>query len=232
MIGLFKKRLDPSSQSLFDYVVRTFGVKAKDISLFQEAVRHKSVAKEHGLNDNERLEFLGDAVLDIIIAELLFEKFPQKTEGELTRIKARIVNRKYLGSLGLKLNMGEFVEFVDGKYVNKSTICGNAFEAFIGAIYVDQGFEKARAAVRLVMRKHADLDELAVTDTDYKSQILVWSQKSKEPIDFVIVNVEDLGHERIYHCEIQQEDRVLGKGQGSSKKKAEQEASRVALERI
>jgi len=225
---LFKSK-DKSSRELSSFIVKTFGVKPKNIRLYSDAVRHKSIARDTDKEDNERLEFLGDAVLDMIVAEQLYELYPHKTEGELTQLKARIVNRKTLGTVGIEMGLERVVKFIDGKYVNKNTICGNAFEAVIGAIYVDRGFERAKSVTRKILTQYLNYDKIVQNDPDYKSQILVWSQKNKQPIHFEEILVEDLGHEKMYHFEIKCDGKTIGKGKGKSKKSAEQEASKNAL---
>ena len=228
MAFLFRSK-NKSSQHLKSFIAEKFGIKVKKVDLYEEAVLHKSIARDTNKDNNERLEFLGDAVLDMIVAEQLYEMYPQKTEGELTQLKARIVNRKTLGTVGLEMGLEKVVQFVDGKYVNKSTICGNAFEALVGAIYVDRGFEKTKDVVRSILVEYLNYNKIVQNDPDYKSQILVWSQKNKLPISFEEVLVEDLGHEKMYHFEIRCEEEVIGSGKGKSKKMAEQNASKSAL---
>ena len=231
MFGLFKSKSSLPTH-IQQYLIRTFGIKSRNGALYLEALRHKSIAKDVGLPDNERLEFLGDAVLDLIVAEYLYENFPDRAEGSLTQMKSRIVSRKTLGDLSLTIGLDEVVHFVDGRYVNKQTICGNALESIIGAMYFDMGYTKTKVRIHRLLTSHLDLRKLVLEDQDYKSQLLVWSQKHKHQLSFELVHTEDLGHEKLYRFQIICNDSPLAMGDGKSKKKAEQLAAKNALKVI
>ncbi len=233
MFGLFKSRsLSPKQQALSKFIQNKFGFKPDKLDLYEEALRHKSYTKETNLSNNERLEFLGDAILDNIMAVYLFENHREATEGELTQMKSRMVSRKTLGALGVKIGLESMVDFLDGKYVNKQTICGNALEAVVGAIYLDKGFKQAKASAIKLFQKHLDLNSVIHDNDDYKSQILIWSQKNKKELQFKLVLQEDLGHEKNYVYNIICDGELIGEGSGTSKKKAEQNASQQALNKL
>ncbi len=233
MFGLFKSRSYTDKQLiLYQFIQDKFGFKPNDLSLYEEALRHKSSTKETDLRNNERLEFLGDAILDNIMAVFLFENQRDASEGVLTQMKSRMVSRKTLGVLGVKMGLETVVDFMDGKYVNKQTICGNALEALVGAIYLDKGFKQAEKSTIKLFQTHLNLKTVIHDNDDYKSQILIWSQKNKKNLEFKLVLQEDLGHEKNYVFHIICEGQVLGEGAGPSKKKAEQNASREALNKL
>lgn len=231
MFGFFKS-YSPQQKVLKEYFKSQFSVRVNDISLYEEALRHKSVTSENKLPNNERLEFLGDAVIDSVVARYLFENHRQASEGALTQMKARIVSRQSLGKLGKTVALDRYVEFVDGPYVNKQTICGNAFEAIIGAIYLDRGYKAAKSSLLHVFHQHADINKLVHENKDYKSQLLIWSQKNKFIIEFTLVGDVDKGFEREYTINVTINSEVKGSGTAGSKKKAEQLAAKEALAKI
>ena len=232
MFSFLKPPLSSYQTEIRQFIIVKFGVKPKTFKYYEEALRHKSIARDLDLPDNERLEFLGDAILDSIVAEDLFLRYQDIDEGKLTQMKSRMVSRDTLGQLGVKIGLVDLIKFVDGKYVRKATICGNALEAVIGAIYLDLGFSKTCTAIQKIYAEHLNIEVIMNKNHDYKSQVLVWSQRSKQEIQFKLVKEEDLGFEKNYSFHILAGDQVIGEGEGSSKKKAEQNASKDALDRI
>lgn len=232
MFGLFKSRSKPCNPQLISFFKSKLNIRPRNWSVYEEALRHKSVASEKGLPNNERLEYLGDAVLDVIVAEYLFNNFTGEQEGILSQMKSRVVSRKNLGKVGLSLHLEQIVEFVDGPFINKKTICGNALEALIGALYLDLGFTKCTQFVHLLMSKHMDLDAILKENEDYKSQLLIWSQKLKKEVSFELINEEDFSHHKVYTFNVFCDGELIGSGQGRSKKKAEQVAALHALQDI
>jgi len=232
LFGLFKSKRTPSDQLIYTYIQQVFGIKPKQWDLYKEALRHKSVAKEALLPHNERLEYLGDAVIDIVVAEYLFNTYPNAEEGELTQMKSRLVSRKNLGGLGDTIELAKHVSFIDGKYVNKTTIGGNALESIIGAIYLDLGYKKTQAVIHHLFTKYLDLSAIVKANHDYKSQILIWAQRTKKDLVFVQTAEKDQGHHKRYFFEVRSNNIVLGSGDGNSKKKAEQLAALSALNNL
>ena len=149
------------------------------LSLYKLALQHS--AAKAVTNSNERLEFLGDAVLSLIVAEYLYKKYPLQAEGFLTEIRARIVNRTSLNELAKKVGIDALLHY-DTRSTNKrrlQTVYGNALEAFIGAVYLDQGYEPCRKfVIDRLLHIYVDLEALVRTDSDYKSKIIAWAQKS------------------------------------------------------
>lgn len=203
--------------------------------MYQLAFRHKSAAKEvvNGIKmSNERLEYLGDAVLSLIIADYLFKKFPYKEEGFLTEMRARIVSRAQLNKLSIKLGLNALIKSETYNHQCKS-MHGNAFEAFVGAIYLDRGYEFAKKIVlSRVIDVHLDIEKIENEDTNFKSQLIEWSQKEKIPIEFKVINEIGNGYGKQYLVELLVNNEVYADGRDYSIKGAEQIAAGKALEKI
>lgn len=178
---------------LSNQVYRLTGVRPGKLRIYQEALRHSSMSliqNTEQIGNNERLEFLGDAILDAVIADLLYMQFPRKNEGFLTEMRTRIVNREQLSFLAAKLGLVEIMEIKSDLHHNKvamKTIGGNALEALIGAIYLDKGFSAARKFVvdRLVGH-YLDMEKLMSTTVSYKALIMKWTQQNHKSIQFVV----------------------------------------------
>jgi len=188
-------------------------------------MRHSSVAtvNKQGIKDSyERLEYLGDAILGMLVAEYLFSQYPFEEEGFLTVIRAKIVNRESLSKLAYKIGLKELVQYNQGSRTHKS-VYGDCMEALIGAVYLDHGFHACKKFVsQKLLQPHFDLDELISTTTNYKSKLLEWSQKTNKDLRFEIINEED----RKFTAQVLLDDDPMAIGFGFSKKKAEQDAAR------
>ena len=183
--------------------------------------------------NNERLEYLGDAVLDAIVANYLFNRFPEGNEGFMTKVRARIVKRKNLDYLAMKIGIPAFINSGISPGNNSKHMYGNALEELIGAIYLDRGYGAARKFFeRKVLRKHMDLAELTRKDPDYKSRIIEWTQKNRVEITFESKEEHLPGRGPSFVSVIRLNDQEKGTGRGDSKKEAEQQAARVALKNI
>lgn len=206
------------------------GSKPLNLYLYELAMKHTSIAeeKENGFKEsNERLEYLGDAVLGIVIAEYLFKKYPLKDEGFLTEIRSRIVNREVLNNLSKKIGLSKLVEFNSSSRGTASykSIYGDALEALIGAIYLDRGYKFCRKfIIRKLVVNHFDLESIIKTDTNFKSKIIEWAQKENKSIRFDI-NEEGGRSVKKFMAQLFVEDMPVGIGYGFSKKKAEQDAA-------
>jgi ribonuclease III len=180
--------------------------------------------------NNERLEFLGDAVLDAVIADFLFSQYPHKDEGFLSKMRSKIVKRKHLNSLAIKIGVNKLIVSNSINYNGGKHICGNAFEALVGAVYLDKGYTKTRKfIIDNILAAHIDLEELEHRETDYKSRIIEWAQKSRTEISFD--NQEEYsGHDRVpvFVSRILVAGQLMGQGRGASKKEAEQNAAELA----
>lgn len=200
------------------------------------AFRHKSVAQElsNGTKkSNERLEFLGDAVLDTVVADLLFKKFPYKDEGFLTEMRSKIVSRSQLNSLSHKLGLNKLINSSnDSKNICKS-MNGDAFEAFIGALYLDKGYTFARKIIiNRIINVHLDIDELEIQIVNYKSRLVEWGQKEKKLVDFKVVEEIGEGFKKQFLVRIFVDGEVVESGQDFSIKGAEQIAAEKAFAKL
>lgn len=224
-----------NDKKLVHSIKNIFGYYPGNIFLYQLAFRHKSAAKEviNGLKvSNERLEYLGDAVLSSIVADYLFRKFPYKEEGFLTEMRARIVSRSQLNKLSKKLGLDNLIK--SELYSNYSkSLCGDAFEAFVGALYIDKGYKfTRRVLLKRVIEVHFDMDKLENEDTNFKSQLIEWSQKEKVPIEFNVVDEVGNGYGKQYVVELKVEETVYSNARDFSIKGAEQLAAGKAIEKL
>jgi ribonuclease-3 len=186
---------------------------------------HSSIAEtnEKGIKESyERLEYLGDAVLGLVVAEYLYSQYPFKEEGFLTEIRSKIVSREALNSLAQKIGLKELVQYNQQNRTSKS-VYGDALEALIGAVHLDHNFKFCRQfVINKLIKPHYDLNELITTVSNFKSKLLEWSQKENIELRFEIIDEED----RKFTAQVFLDGKPKSKGYGFSKKKAEQDAAR------
>lgn len=198
---------------------------------------HKSVVKkgeEGKLLHNERLEFLGDAILEAVVSDILYHHFKNKQEGFLTVTRSNIVKRETLGQTAIKMGLDKLLISACNHQNHNSYLEGNAFEAMIGAIYLDQGYKQCVKFVKDRMLKHyIDLDKMAYRDANYKSKVLEWGQKYRFSVMFVLLSEEkDQNGAPVFHSQVKIEGVVCGIGSGFSKKESQQAACKNALKAI
>ena len=211
--------------------------KFKDNSLLRLALTHSSFANEHKLGKNEyneRLEFLGDAALDLIVSRHIYKKFPELPEGELSKLRASVVCEGSLAKKAREISLGDFLLLGKGEEItggrSRESVLADAFEAVIGAIYLDGGMECAEKYVERLMTDVVENLKRDYRFMDCKTRLQEIIQKiSKEPISYAIVNEEGPDHNKTFEVEVHLNSNVIGRGSGSSKKNAEQEAAREAL---
>ncbi|SEN15357.1 ribonuclease III [Lihuaxuella thermophila] len=213
------------------------GLTFRNKKLFQQAFTHTSFAherKNHGAHpDNERLEFLGDAVLELAVSEYLFSRFPGMSEGELTRTRARVVCEPSLASFAKELEFGRFVRLGKGEEMTggrtRPSLLADLFEAFIGALYLDQGLDGVKNFLYTVVFPKIN-DEWLSRMTDAKSQLQEMVQQERlGPLEYRIVDIKGPAHDRHFVAEVYLDNKRLGQGSGRSKKEAEQRAAMEAL---
>jgi ribonuclease-3 len=233
----FKKREEKKFAT--KKLLKTIKYKFKNENLLYLALTHKSsvgLEDKDGLKSNERLEFLGDAVLNFLVTEHLYNIYPYKTEGQLSKIKSLIVSRKILGEIAQEIKLGEYLFF---GYSEKKTggdqrhsIISNAFEALIGAIYLDGGINKVRNFLSRFIFSRIDKFLNDEDNVNYKSQILELSQKDGLGIPkYKLISERGPEHAKEFTVQIEIGGMILGEGNGSSKKNAEQIAARMALQK-
>lgn len=213
------------------------GSKPSNLDLYKLALLHTSASKEadsDGFKEsNERLEYLGDAVLGAVIADYLFKKFPYKDEGFLTEIRSRIVNRESLNNLAKKIGLSKIIEF-DGNRktaLTHKSMYGDAMEAMVGAIYLDKGFKFCRKfIIRRLISPHYDIDKVVLTNANFKSVIIEWAQRESKDLRFDIIHEKGDRHHREFIAQVMVDDQPFSTGSGYSKKKAEQSAAEKACE--
>lgn len=207
------------------------GFTPKHLPYFQLALMHRSKNDELARN-NERLEFLGDAMLGAIVGEYLFKKYPTQPEGYLTEMRSRIVRRETLNNVAMRMGMNKLVQYNNqDRGLDRSHIFGNAFEALVGAVYLDQGYSKTRTfIIRQFLHAYIDIEMIASTDTNYKNQLLNWAQRHKRQITFEAVSEKKEGSRKAFTIGILLDGELLCSGTGYNKKHAGQEAAKKAME--
>ena len=209
------------------------GFYPKNIAVYKLAFSHRSALTDPAGGkqmSNERLEYLGDAVLGAIVAEMLFRRFPYRDEGFLTEMRSRIVSRENLKNIAMKIGLDKYVVNASGPGMHKS-MYGDAFEALIGAVFIDKGFEVAKDFVTgRIVNIHLDMDAIEKSDTNYKSRIINWAQRERRKLVFEMV--QEASQDRLIRVQLMLDDEVLTVAEDFSRKKAEQMAASKALEQL
>ena len=223
----------------FKTLEKIIGTNVDNKKFYVEALIHRSFLEENNQfnSSNERLEFLGDSVLNLVIGEFLFSKFADEEEGFLTKVRAKMVNRNALSSTAEQLKLGELLILsnnVPKSVANSSkSILSDALEALIGALYLDKGLEACKKFIEQNILEPSLKRGDHLIDENYKSQLLEYAQANKLDIPiYQIISEEGPHHDKIFTAEVIMEGKVLGEGKGKSKKEAEQNAAQVALGRV
>jgi ribonuclease III len=216
---------------------KILGFNPGNLELYEIAFIHRSATftLPNGKKvNNERLEYLGDAVLDAILSDYLFERFPEANEGFLTKIRSRIVNRDVLNQLAVSMGINKIlISKISSIHLTKN-LYGDALEALIGTVFLDKGFKKTKKLfIKNVLNKYLDLNVIVNTDTDYKSLLFEWVQKHKSNLIFTYKEEYDFDLKKsVFSTTLFIDKQVYGEGQGSSKKEAEQKAASRAWKRL
>ncbi|MCL4125180.1 UNVERIFIED_CONTAM: hypothetical protein GTU68_052981, partial [Idotea baltica] len=212
---------------------RLLGYTPSQLSIYKQALVHSSQSIEITQN-NERLEFLGDAILDAVVGAYLFKKYPKREEGFLTELRSKIVSRKKLGELGKDINLQDFINYDKEKVALSNRMLGNALEAVVGAVYLDRGYKVAeRFIIEKLLHAHIDLDTIFQTDVNYKSVLLEWAQKRGKSVSFEMAQTEyDQVEERLFIMEARLNGEVVSSAKARSKKVAGKEAARKAIRKL
>lgn len=224
-------------KEFYSFIKKTVGFSPLKLRLYDLAFIHKSASPVNLLGqpvNNERLEYLGDALLGAIVADYLYNRFPRKDEGFLTQMRSRIVNRSFLTRLTFKLGLHHFITSNTNSVNETSHIYGDVFEAFIGAIYLDSGYDGVKKfVIKKVLSVHVDIQELEKSDNNYKSQLIEWGQKYKREVDFDTHENPDSGQSHPpFVSVIKIDGQIVSKGLGYSKKEAQQNSAAKALENL
>lgn len=209
------------------------GVKPRKTILYKQALSHRSV-KEHAAENNERLEYLGDAILGAVVADYLFKKYPYKDEGFLTEMRSKMVNRQQLNDIALKLGLQKLTFFnKDDSGLRNSQIFGNTLEALIGAVYIDKGYLKTKDWVlQYIIVPHLSVDELEQVEINMKNKLIGWANKNNKTIQFETVNETIDRKRRIFTIAVLVDGKTIAEAKGFSKKDASQLAAKLATEKL
>ena len=231
------KLLFVKDKELYVFIHHITGYYPHDIKLYQLAMVHRS--KPVKLPDgrwanNERLEYLGDAVLDAVVADYLYTTFPNKHEGFLTSTRAKIVQRESLNRIGNILHLDSHVHALTHTSSHNSYICGNALEALVGAVYLDMGYAKChKFIVDRIIKQHFDLNELVKTEQNFKSRLIEWTQKYRVSIEFELMDSHtDADKNPVFRTAVILGGIYASDAVGYSKKESHQSASKKALDRL
>lgn len=213
------------------------GSKPFNVSLYQLALTPAGLAEENAKGfriSNERLEFLGDALLGMIVAEHLFQKYPFRDEGFLTESRSKLVNRESLNEAGIKIGLKNILDQLlgDRNFNANKSLYGDMLEAFVGAIYLDKGYYFTKQFVLKRILLHFNLEEMIAATTNYKSKIIEWSQRENKQVEFKVIQVNGNQRFKEFVVALEVEGNKTSQGKGSTKKKAEQEASKNACETL
>ena len=215
---------------------KILGFFPRNIRFYEQALLHKSTSirseKGRPLN-NERLEFLGDAILDAIVGDIVYKHFEGRREGFLTNTRSKIVQRETLNKLAVEIGLDKLVKYSTRSSSHNSYMYGNAFEAFIGAIYLDQGYERCKQFMeKKILKNYIDLDKMSRKEVNFKSKLIEWSQKTKMEVSFELIEqFLDQDYNPMFHTEVRIESLSAGTGTGYSKKESQQNAAQKALKK-
>ena len=229
------KLLMVKNKEFYTFLNKQLNINPRKLELYELAFLHRSASltlPDGSIVNNERLEYLGDAIISAVIADHLFRKFPNEREGFLTLIRSKIVNRAHLDSIANQMGLVQVVvAYATSKETLKKRICGEAFEALMGAMYLDRGYEKTlRYLTDYVLKNYIDLERLILTETDFKSRLMEWGQKYKMHVEFETTEkISEKKGAKQFSAQVTISNVPIAKGTGKSKKEAEQMASQKAL---
>ncbi len=209
-----------------------------NLKLYDLAFVHRSASvpdSQGNLINNERLEFLGDAILGAIIADFLYNRFPQQDEGFLTKNRSKLVNRTFLTRLTFDMGLNVFIDSNTTRNIDKSHIYGDALEALIGAIYLDTDYQTTKFFVtKKILSQFVNMNEIEQKDSNFKSQLIEWSQKNKKELKFETIeeHANDKSKQPKFIATVLIDNTEMGRGTGTSKKEAHQNAAREVLKKL
>jgi ribonuclease-3 len=209
------------------------GFRPSNLGLYHLAAKHSSTSKENNgfRESNERLEYLGDAILGATVADYLFKKYPFKDEGFLTEIRSRIVNRESLNNLARKIGVGAIVQYDQKNTQLQQVILGNTLEALVGAVYLDKGYLRCKKFVLdKLIQPYFDLEVVINSNSNHKSKLIEWIQRHNKAIRFEVLTIKKNRNTKEFSAQIFIDEQPFGLGYGYTKKKAEQDAAQKTCE--
>jgi len=231
------KLFSSSRKEFYLFLKKLIGFYPQKLSFYDIAFTHRSASRmdsQGNVVNNERLEYLGDAILGAVIADFLYNRFPQEDEGFLTKMRSKLVNRSILTNLTFEMGLNGMVDSNTNNSAEKSHIYGDALEALIGAIYMDKGYSAAKYFItKRILSRYVDLKELEQVDLNYKSKLIEWSQKNKLDVKFDTIEEypENNNKQPRFVSIVELNNREISRGSGTSKKEAQQNAARIAMEK-
>jgi ribonuclease-3 len=240
-VSLFRRRINGTyildKHEFSSRLKKIFGFRPGNLKLYEIAFIHRSATftlPDGKKVNNERLEYLGDAIISAILSDYLFEKFPDASEGFMTKIRSRIVNRDVLNQLAVSMGINKILISNINSIHPTRNLYGDALEALIGSVFLDKGFKKTKKIfIKNILNKYLDIENIISTDTDYKSLVFEWVQKNKSNLIFTYNEEYDFNMKKsIFSTTLIIDRQEMGVGQGSSKKEAEQEAASQAWKRL
>ncbi len=231
------KLFSSNRKEFYLFLKNLIGFYPQNLKLYDLAFLHKSASTVDSMGNfvnNERLEFLGDAILSAVIADFLYNRFPNEDEGFLTKTRSKLVNRTFLTKLTYDMGLDVFIDSNTTKNIDNSHIYGDALEALIGAIYLDKDYITAKYFVtKKILSKFVNLTEIEQNDLNFKSRLIEWSQKHKKELLFdTTEEFNDKTRQPKFTSVVKIDDKKIGFGTGTSKKEAHQNAARQALEKL
>ncbi|MGN6355352.1 MAG: ribonuclease III [Parafilimonas sp.] len=209
------------------------GIKPGNYFLYYTALSHRSV-KENADENNERLEFLGDAVLSAVVADYLFKRYPYKGEGFLTEMRSKMVNRQQLNDIALKMGIKKLTLYNKfDNFLKGSQIFGNTLEALVGAVYLDKGYKKTqRWIIRQIILPYVFIEDLEQIDINLKNKLIGWASKNGKKLEFETIHEKLDGNRRVFTIAVVLDGNALSQGKGYNKKDASQLAAQAAIEKL
>jgi len=227
LLALFSK-----DKSLYLSIKNILGFYPGNVFLYRTAFTHSSVNHQNKCGysiNNERMEYLGDAVLNLVVADFLYKKYPLEVEGFLTEMRSKIVSRRSLNHIAYKMGLPELVQRRNGVANSFKSVDGDTLEALIGAIYIDKGYEFTKQIIiKRILQQHLDIHDVENREWNYKSKLLNAMAKHRKPVSFNVSHTTGSGAKKLYHVEVVIDKIVVGKGQDFSIKAAEQIAAERA----
>lgn len=236
-LGLQRILLNKKDQRLASSIKMMVGRKPLNISLYRLALTPAGLGKENERGhkiSNERLEFLGDAVLGSVVAEYLFQKYPLRDEGFLTETRSKLVNRESLNETGIKIGLRTILQdyLLEKPFTASKSLYGDMLEALVGAVYLDRGYAFTKNFILTRILLHFDIEGIISTTMNYKSKIVEWSQKENKEIDYKILEINGNQRYKEFVVALVVDSKEVATGKGPTKKKAEQEASKNACDTL
>lgn len=236
-LGIHSLFFNVQDKRLATSIQLILGSKPLNLSLYRLALTPAGLGEETDKGfrkSNERLEFLGDAILGAVIAEYLFKKYPYRDEGFLTETRSKLVNRETLNEVGIKIGLKKTLQQVvdNRQFVGNKSLYGDILEAFLGAVYLDRGYAFSKKLILQRILIHLDLEGMVTTVSNHKSKLIEWSQREGNQVEFQVIQVNNNQRYKEFVVAIVVNGESIALGKGETKKKAEQEASKNACEQL